>query len=255
MEAEGRAVRRARSECCVRSNRRCALTRCSTENPRHQILERGAAHHPFDMAGERNAARAAGDHLLLRAPPQRRRHERPGAAKTMLRIAETAPVPPAAPLRTAAPQPQRIAIKPERHAVRGVDLGLALLVSCAACDNCLSRISVCYAMWAWWFSVLSSSRPATAGRGDHPWRVARRMVGGARAATLLLRRQRSVASEAPSTAQTRVPLPRFRGGGCTLLRSRERMRASVVEQRCQERRAPIRSPHERSDMRVRTRGR
>ena len=33
------------------------------------------------------------------------------------------------------------------------------------------------------------------------------MVGGARAATLLLRRQRSVASDAPSTAQTRGPPP------------------------------------------------
>ena len=49
----------------------------------------------------------------------------------MLRIAETAPVPLAAPLRAAAPQTQRIAIKPERHAVRGVDLGLALLVGAA----------------------------------------------------------------------------------------------------------------------------
>ncbi|MFZ0779380.1 MAG: hypothetical protein WAM74_23095 [Xanthobacteraceae bacterium] len=55
------------------------------------------------MAGERNAARAAGDHLLLRAQPERRRHERQGAAKTTLRFAKTAPVPLAAPLRTAAP--------------------------------------------------------------------------------------------------------------------------------------------------------
>jgi hypothetical protein len=40
------------------------------------------------------------------------------------------------------------------------------------------------------------------------------MVGGARASTLLVPRQRSVESDAPSTMLRMVPLPRVRGGGC-----------------------------------------
>jgi hypothetical protein len=56
------------------------------------------------------------------------------------------------------------------------------------------------------------------------------MVGGARAATLLLPRQQTVESEAPSTTLLRrvVPLPPLRVGGCKLPRSRARLRPRVL---------------------------
>ena len=40
------------------------------------------------------------------------------------------------------------------------------------------------------------------------------MVGAASESTIILRRQRSSISEAPSTVLRTVPLPHFRGGGC-----------------------------------------
>jgi hypothetical protein len=49
-------------------------------------------------------------------------------------------------------------------------------------------------------------------------------VGGARASTLLVPRQRSVESDAPSTMLRMVPLPRFAGADAMHSRSRARLR-------------------------------
>jgi hypothetical protein len=71
--------------------------------------------------------------------------------------------------------------------------------------------------------------PRASGEGGPP-----KAVGGARDSTLLLQRNRSVESEAPSTTLLRrvVPLPRFRGGGCnTIPVSRRTPAASDVKQR------------------------
>jgi hypothetical protein len=54
-------------------------------------------------------------------------------------------------------------------------------------------------------------RDSGEGRTIRSSRSERRMVGGARAATILLRRQQSFISEAPSTTLRVVPLPRFAG--------------------------------------------
>ena len=80
-------------------------------------------------------------------------------------------------------------------------------------------------------------------------------VGGALASTLFRRRQRSVASEAPSTAQTRGPLPPLsRGRMHAPPFPRAHVPASGVEQQCQERRSsyPV-ARIERSEIRVRSR--
>ena len=69
-------------------------------------------------------------------------------------------------------------------------------------------------------ALRSPSCPAIAGKGDHPKLAERaRMVEGARASTIFLRRKRSSTSDAPSTTLRLlrklrvVPLPRYRGGG------------------------------------------
>ena len=80
-------------------------------------------------------------------------------------------------------------------------------------------------------------------------------VGGARASTLFRRRHRSVASEAPSTAQTRGPPPPLsRGRMHAPPFPRAHPPASGVEQQCQERRGsyPV-ARIERSEIRVRSR--
>ena len=57
-------------------------------------------------------------------------------------------------------------------------------------------------------------------------------MGGARAATILLQRQRSSISEAPSTTLRVVPLPRFAGADNMHSRSRDAHRARVLPSHC-----------------------
>src|ERR1700724_1126551 len=100
----------------------------SAEPPRHDLLERAAAHGPFDMRCRRDAARTAGDHLLLRRGPPPCRHTGQAAHETARRLAETAAVPPAQRSRAAAPQIERVAIQPAGRDMRGIDLRAPLLV-------------------------------------------------------------------------------------------------------------------------------
>jgi hypothetical protein len=63
---------------------------------------------------------------------------------------------------------------------------------------------------------LSASSPVQTGEGDHPSELSERwMVEGALASMILLHRKRSFDCDAPSTTLRVVPLPRYRGGGCT----------------------------------------
>jgi hypothetical protein len=104
-----------------------ALALILVQGPRRNRLEIGAPDDPFDMRRRREAARTSGDHLRLRSAPLRRRHAEQAAHETSGRFAATSPMPTAAALRAAAPECERIAIKPPRRDVRGIDLRAACL--------------------------------------------------------------------------------------------------------------------------------
>src|SRR6202035_2722416 len=92
------------------------------EPPRYDLLERAAAHGPFDVGGRRVAVRTAGDHYLLRLKPPLCRHTGQAAHETAGRLAETAAVPPAQRSRAAAPKIERVAIQPAGRDMRRIDL-------------------------------------------------------------------------------------------------------------------------------------
>src|SRR6202035_3857567 len=99
----------------------------SAEPPRHDLLQRTAAHGPFDVGRRRDAAWTASDHHLLRLEPPPRRHIGQTAHETAGRLAKTAAVPPAPRFRAAAPKIKRVAIQPAGRDMRGVDLRPPLL--------------------------------------------------------------------------------------------------------------------------------
>jgi len=90
-------------------------------------LQRFTAHLPLHVRCRRKTTRTAGDHLLSRAQPPRLRHEQEAALQTSVRGAKAMPMVLAAPHRTAAPKPQRVAIQPPRRNMRRIDLREALL--------------------------------------------------------------------------------------------------------------------------------
>ena len=141
------------------------------------------------MAGERNAARAAGDHLLVA------RATAATAARTARRGRNNAAIRRDSAGAACSAAARSGAITAAHRHKAGTSCGARRRSRpcparrCAACDNCLSPISVCYAMTAWWVSV-SSSRPATAGRGDRAERGGRGAGLNAPPATTTKRRVR-----------------------------------------------------------------
>ncbi len=109
--------------------------------------------------------------------------------------------------------------------VRGVDLGLALLVGAPLVIMAFFRfrfVTPC----GHDVSPLSSSRPATAGRGTA--RSADGGRGAGRNAPPASTTNRRVRGPLHHPAAQGGPPPRFRGGGCSVLRSRARLRPRVL---------------------------
>jgi len=181
------------------------------------------------MRRRRQPPRAAAHHLFVSAPLHFGRHQRPTAFHTRSALVRTLFVSPAMAASARAPQRQRFGVEALDRRERGFPLR-RFVVRCPALPEqpAPARFSLPPFFHASrrFPSCAPSSRPATAGRGDHPQlaQQAKDGVGGASAASL------PQAPHAPSTTLRVVPLPRsvsLRGGGQTNSFSR-RIHARVL---------------------------